>query len=169
MRKIKYGLWVTLFGVVISCGYRLEGGGYLNDTVTRAAVTVLENKSTETYAGIAFTNALIREISQKTNTKVVDKSTATAVLEGTITAITFESLSRVTTESVLERRISAKVDLKLMDMTGQVIWSVKDFVTTSEYTVSVNSTTDESNKREAIDELSVRTAEKLISRLTHNF
>ncbi|MBU8849458.1 MAG: hypothetical protein KOO64_07920 [Desulfobacterales bacterium] len=169
MKNLKWVLFVCVFAFFASCGYQFEGGGYIKNDVTRVAVKVLENKSSETGAGIAFTNALIREILQKTDTKVVDESRATAVFEGTIKSITFATLSRSTTESVIERRVTATVDLKLTDKDGDVIWSVKDFTSDEEYTVSEDKITDESNKREAVEKIAARSAEKLISKMMINF
>jgi len=169
MKNLKWVLFVCVLALFASCGYQFEGGGYIKNDVTRVAVKVLENKSSETGAGIAFTNALIREIIQKTDTKVADESQARAVFEGTIKAITFATLSRSTTESVIERRVTATVDLKLTDKDGDVIWSVKDFTSYEEYTVSEDKITDESNKREAVDKIATRSAEKLISRMMTNF
>jgi len=171
MKHLKYTFLICLFvsAVFASCGYHFEGGGYINNDVTRVAVKVLENKSSETDAGIIFTNALIREIIQTTDTKVVDEPRATAVFKGKIKAITFATLSRSTTESVVERRISAVIDLKLINRDGEVIWSVKDFTWHEEYKVSEDKITDESNKREAVDKIAARTAEKLVSRMLNNF
>jgi len=169
MKKLKWFMFVGLLSLVASCGYQFEGGGYIKDDVMRVSVTVLDNRSSETGAGISFTNALIREIIQKTDTKVVDESHATAVLEGVIKAITFATLSRSTTESVIERRVSAVVDLRLIDTDGQVIWSVKDFSSHEEYSISEDTITDENNKREAVDKIAVRNAEKLISKMLTNF
>ena len=171
MKNLKWILVVSLFVLAffVSCGYRFEGGGYIKDDVTRVAVKTLENKSSETGAGITFTNALIREILQKTDTKVVDEASATAVLEGTIKAITFATLSRSTTESVVERRVAATVDLKLTNKDGEVIWSVKDFTSYEEYTVSEDRIIDETNKREAVEKIATRSAEKLISKMLINF
>lgn len=153
----------------VSCGYQFEGGGYVNNDVTRVSVKAFENDSSETGAGITFTNALIREIIQKTDTKVVDDSRAGAVVEGKIKAITFSTLSRSTTESVIERRVSAVVDLKLIDKDGGVIWSVKDFASDEEYSVSEDTIADESNKKEAVDKIATRNAEKMVSRMLTNF
>ncbi|MCD4718670.1 MAG: hypothetical protein K8S13_02260, partial [Desulfobacula sp.] len=144
MKNLKWFLFICLLVFFASCGYRFEGGGYIKNDVMRVAVKVFENKSSETGAGISFTNALIQEIIQKTDTKVVDESRATAVLKGTINAIGFATLSRSTTESVIERRVWASVDLKLIDKDGEVIWSVKDFSSHEEYTVSEDKITDES-------------------------
>jgi hypothetical protein len=168
LKRLTCAAWLVLLPLV-SCGYQFEGGGYIHDDVTRVAVRVLENKSTETGAGITFTNALIREIIQKTDTKITDESTATAILEGSITAVIFSVLSRSTTESVIERRVSARVDLRLINTDWDVIWSVKDFSTRDDYTVSQDKLTDEANKREAVDKIAQRSAEKLISKMLTNF
>jgi len=169
MKNLKWILYACLIVFFASCGYQFEGGRYINKDVSSVAVRVLKNKSSETGAGIAFTNALIREIIQKTDTKVVDESSASAFLEGTIKKITFATLSRSTTESVLERRIFATVDLKLINRDGEVIWSASDFTSYEDYTVSVDKITDEGNKKVAVDKIAIRSAEKLINKLSNNF
>jgi len=169
MKFIKLSVFIYLVLFVVSCGYKFEGGGYINNNVMRVAVKTFGNQSSETGAGISFTNALIMEISQKTDTKVVDEATATAVLEGTIKAITFSTLSRSTTESVIERRVSATVDLKLLNKDGQVVWSVKNFSSNEDYSVSADKIEDENNKREAVAKIALRNAEKLVSKLLNNF
>ncbi len=169
MKNLKWILLFCLPAFLFSCGYHFEGGGYLKDDVTRVAVKVLENKSSEPRAGSTFTNALIREILQKTDTRVVDESRATAVLEGSINAILFATVSRSSSESVIERRVSARVDLRLIDKDGSILWAVKNFTSDKEYTVSKDQITDESNKRAAVDKIAVRSAEQLVSKMLTNF
>ena len=172
MKSLNRVLWGCLLcGVVFfaSCGYQFEGGGYLHQDVKRVAVTILKNNSSETGAGVTFTNALIEEILQKTDATVVDRFQATAALEGTINAITFATLSRSTTESVVDRRVWATVDLKLIRKDGQVIWSVKDFTSHEDYTVSEDKVEDEQNKSKAVAKIATRNAERLVSKLLTNF
>ena len=169
MKNLKWILYTCLVVFFASCGYQFEGGGYINKDVSSVAVRALKNKSSETGAVIAFTNALIQEIIQKTDTKVVEESRASAFLEGTIKEITFVTLSRSTTESVLERRILALMDLKLINREGEVIWSASDFTSYEDYTVSQDNITDEGNKKAAVDKIAIRSAEKLISKLMTNF
>ncbi|CCK80424.1 conserved uncharacterized protein [Desulfobacula toluolica Tol2] len=169
MKKFNWILCGFLFAVFASCGYQFEGGGYINKDVTRVAVNILDNNSLQTEAGVVFTNALIREIIEKTDTAVVDESHATAVIKGTINAITFSTLSRSTTESVIERRVCAVLDLRLVNKDGEMIWSVKDFATDEEYTVSEDNIEDENNIRDAVEKIATRSAEKVISRMLNNF
>jgi len=168
MKNLKLILSVLLL-LLTSCGYQFVGGGYLNSDVTRVAMGIMDNKSSETGAGVIFTNALIKEIMEKTDTKLVDDAKAVAVLKGRINAITFATLSRSTTQAVVERRVSANVDMQLVDKDEQIIWSVKNFTSQEEYKVSEDKVTDESNKRDALNKIALRTAEKLVSRMMNNF
>jgi|JFJP01.1.fsa_nt_gi outer membrane lipopolysaccharide assembly protein LptE/RlpB len=169
MRYMKNFIIICLFSFIVACGYQFEGGGYINKDVTRVAVKVLGNKSAETGADVIFTNALIREILQKTDTKVVDEATATAVIEGTIKAITFSSLSRATVESVTERRVSAVMDFKMVSKDGEVIWSAMDLRSNESYNASQDRAADESNKGTALEKIAVRSAERVVSRMLSNF
>ncbi len=141
----------------------------MDKNITRVAVRVYENKSSETGAGLSFTNALVQEILQKTDTKVVDESVANHIIEGRIEAITFSTLSRSTTDSVLERRVSAIIDLKIKNKNGGIIWSIKNFSSNEDYTVSSNATDDEANKRQAVDKIAQRSAEHLVSKMLNKF
>ncbi len=155
--------------LVVSCGYKFDGGGYVNDKVSLIAVKVLDNDTSETNAQVAFTNALIQEIIEKSDSKVVDLDDAQAYLHGRINSITFATLSRTTTENVVERRVYANIDLKLVDQNGEVLWSVKNFSSDEEYSVSADKVADESNISEAIEKIAQRTAEMIVSRLLDNF
>ena len=169
MKNLKLILSVLLF-VITSCGYQFEGRGYLNSDVTNVAVKMMDNKSSVTGAGVLFTNALIKEIVEKTDTKLVDDTTkAVAVLKGRVNSITFATLSRRTTESVVDRRISANVDMQLVDKDGQIVWSVKNFTSREDYKVSKIKFLDNSNKRDAVVKIATRNAEKVVIRMMNKF
>lgn len=169
MKNFQWMVYLCLIVFLAACGYQFEGGGFINQNLKRVAVKPLENESSETGAGVVFTNALIREILTKTQTRVVDESTADAVFMGKIKAITFDTLSRTTAETVKEKRVQAIVSLKLVDKNGKVLWSVKDFVTDEEYAVNANQITDESNKRLAVNKIADRVAEKIVSKTQIDF
>ncbi len=169
MKNLKLILSVLLF-VVTSCGYQFEGGGYLNSDVTQVVVVMMDNKSQATGAGVVFTNTLIKEILEKSDTKIVkDTTKAVAVLKGRINSITFATLSRTTTESVVARRISANVDMQLVDKDGQIVWSVKNLTSREEYQVSKAKVADDSHKRDAVVKIAKRNAEKVVLRMMNKF
>jgi len=169
MRFFNWILVSGLMALTMSCGYHFEGGGYLNTDLRRVAVSAFENKSSETGAGMMFTNALIEEISRKTDTQVVDASLAGHVIRATIQSVTFSTLSRSSTTSVTERRVTAVVDLSIRDGENEAVWSVKGFSSSEDYTVSSNTVTDDSNRQAALDKIAMRSAERLVSRMLNNF
>lgn len=169
MKLIKFFMVAGLIALVVGCGYRLEGGGYIDGDVTRLAVEVFENKSSETRAGMSFTNQLIREIQEKTDTIVVDSDKADRKIKGIVNAITFSALARVTTETVVERQVTALVDVQLLGDDGEILWSVKNLSVRESYQVESDKVDDESNKREAIEKIALRSAEKIVSQMISNF
>jgi len=170
MKNLKWILAVLMImGMITACGYHFEGGGYLKNNFKRVYVQILTNRTSETGAETVFANALVREILQKTDTRVVDNAENVPVLEEAIKSVTFETLSRSSSESVVERRVSAMVDLKLVDADGETVWSVTDFSWHEEYNVSADKITDEANKKQALEKIAVRIAEKLVGRMQNNF
>ena len=151
------------------CGYRLVGGSFINNDVNRVSVAIFENKSIESRAGISFTNELIREITAKTDTIVLGAGSTTHKISGTVQSITFSTLSRSSSEDVTERQVNAKVDVVLTGAGGKILWSVKNFSATESYQVSSSSVDDEANKREAVDLIAERVAERLVSQMTNDF
>lgn len=161
---------VVLFLIIgPGCGYRLAGGGFINNDVTRVSVAIFENNSTESRAGISFTNELIREITAKTDTIVVDAANATRKISGTVQSITFSTLSRDSSEDVTERQVSVKVNVVLTGAGGKILWSVKNFSANESYEVSSDAVDDDANKREAVDLIAERVAERLVSQMTNDF
>ncbi len=158
-----------LISMAAGCGYRFEGSGYVHGNVTRVAVEVFKNKSSETRAGMSFTNEFIREILEKTNTNVVDSVKTSPRITGVVNSITFSTLSRTSVEAVVERRVTATVDVQLIDREGKVLWSVKNFSSNEDYTIAEDKINDEINKGEAVDKIAQRTAESVVSQMMTNF
>ncbi|MCG8687884.1 MAG: LPS assembly lipoprotein LptE [Desulfobacterales bacterium] len=170
MKKLTMWMIVLVAAVAAAgCGYKLAGGGYIRDDVTRVAVAVFENNSSESRAGVTFTNELIREITAKSDTQVVDESNSTRVITGVVKSITFSTLSRSSTEDVTERRVTAVVDVKLSGPDGEILWSIKGLSANESYTVEDDTVDDEANKSEAVDTIAERVAERLVSQMQSNF
>ncbi len=152
-----------------ACGYRLEGGGPVHPGVTRVGVEMFANETSYTYAGIDFTNELIREIQNRTDTTVVSPADAAYLIKGKITSITFSTVSRSSTERVTERRINARMDLELLSPDKKVIWSVNNFSAYESFTVGSDNINDEANIRNALEIIAQRMAERLVSQMSANF
>ncbi|MBI9090347.1 MAG: hypothetical protein JEZ12_14110 [Desulfobacterium sp.] len=155
--------------VVAGCGYRLSGGGPLPGSVTRVAVAMFENRSFETGAEAVFTSALMTELVRSSDARVVDRGEADAVILSTIRSITIGELTRTADDAVVERRVSAVLDLDMVGKDGETIWSVRNFSESEVYTVSSENASDEAAKREAVQEIADRVAERIISKMRDNF
>jgi len=169
MKLILIFMMAGLTAMVGACGYNFEGGGYINEGVTSLAVEVFGNNSLETRAGMSFTNQLIQEIQEKTDTVVVDSDRADHRIVGTVNAITFSALARATTETVVERRVTALVDVQLIGPDGKILWSVKNLSSRESYTVEADKADDEASKRTAVDKIALRSAERIVSQMMTNF
>jgi len=112
---------------------------------------------------------LIREITAKTDTIVVAAGNATRKISGTVQSITFSTLSRSSSEDITERQVNAKVSVVLTGAGGKILWSVKNFSAIESYEVSNSTVDDDANKREAVDLIAERVAERLVSQMTNDF
>ncbi|MFN2436725.1 MAG: LPS assembly lipoprotein LptE [Desulfotignum sp.] len=152
-----------------SCGYRLEGGGPVHPGVSRVGVEVFGNRTAYTQAGIDFTNELIREIQDRTDTRVVGPEDAAYLIRGTIGSITFATLSRSSTETVTERRVTAVVDVQLLAPDRKILWSANSFSAFESYTVGSDNIDDAANIRKALEIIGRRVAERIVSQMSADF
>ncbi len=170
MKKI-----ILLFGAVCilafttSCGYKFSMGGNLPLGITKVSVGIFQNNSSETGAEDSFTTAFIDELVKTTNADIVDQNDADVSIKGYIDSITFGTLTRASNDSVNSIRVSAIVDLKIIDRTGKVIWSVHNFSDYEDYSFANTNTLDQAARRKAIEKIAERIAEKIVGRIRDNF
>jgi outer membrane lipopolysaccharide assembly protein LptE/RlpB len=160
---------VLLLLLMTACGYRLEGGGLVHPGVSRVGVTVFANRTAYTQAGIDFTNELIREIQDRTDTQVAAPEQAAYLIQGTVRSITFATLSRSSTETVTERRVTAVVDVQLLSPDKKTLWSVSNFSTFESFAVGADSIDDAANIRKALEIISERIAERIVGQMSADF
>lgn len=165
--------WAAAAGVLLlllpACGYRLEGGGLVHPGVFRVGVEVFANRTAYTHAGIDFTNELIREIQDRTDTRVVAPEQAAYLIRGTIRSITFATLSRSSTETVTERQVTAVVDVQLISPDKKTLWSAGNFSGVESFTVGADKIDDTANIRQALEIAARRVAERIVSQMSADF
>jgi outer membrane lipopolysaccharide assembly protein LptE/RlpB len=160
---------IFLISLVASCGYKFSGGGLLPGKTKFVAVEMFENKSSETGAEIIFANALSVELMEKSDSQVVDFEKADAVFIGLVKSVSISTLTRTSADTVIERKVSAVIDLKMVDKEGQVLWFVKDFQGREEFRVTTVNITDMASRTEALQEIAERIAQKVVSRMLDDF
>lgn len=166
MRKLWMG-WLVV-SLITGCGYRFSGGGTLPRDVKHVFVAMLENRSEETGIESILSNDLIYEFS-RSGTLAKGKHHADAQLTGVIDVVTKGTISRISINTSLERRVSLIISFRLTGKDGEVLWSARRMSENEVYLVEQDKETTEHNRRLAIQRLSKRLAEKVYQRLTDNF
>jgi len=162
---------VSLFilSIVGSCGYKFSGGGLLPGKTKLVAVNMFENKTFESGVENIFASALSLELMGKSDSEVVNLEDADAYFKGVVKSVSITTLTRTSTDAVIERRVSAVIDLQLIDKQGNVLWSVKDFKGDEEYQVTTENLTDMASRTTGLRKIAERIAQKVVSRMLDDF
>jgi hypothetical protein len=131
---------------------------------------MFENRTLEMGAEQVFTQALVSELIRRTGVSLVREKEADVVVRGVVVSIVVDTLSRSSLDTAVERRVSAAVDLALIDpKTGEKVWSVSRQAESEEYTVVSADTTDEAARGKGIERIARRVAERLVTAMTDDF
>ncbi|MCK4729610.1 MAG: hypothetical protein KAT27_11840, partial [Desulfobacterales bacterium] len=153
------------------CGYHFKGTGLTAPVGVRTiAITVLENRTSESGIETVFTNDLAYEFTRSKMLRVVGKDTADAVLSGTVASLTVDTISHTASYYSDERRVTITLDLALKRADGKVIWSDRTLSDKEAFKVDpLDRLATESKRREAIEAISERLAEKIHNRILQDF
>ena len=164
-------IWAVIFIPLFfsACGYRFTGSGNLPGGIQTIAIEIFENRTPETGLENIITNDLIFEFSRRGRRVQKNSKEADAVLTGVIESERITTISRQAQQSPLARRVEITVNLKLTGSGGGVKWSASGVSAFEEYDVATDKQVTEANKRQAIETLSKKLAEKVFNRLTDDF
>jgi len=164
-------IWAVIFIPLFfsACGYRFAGSGNLPEGIQTIAVEIFENRTAKTGLENVITNDLIYEFTRKGRSVKKNSKEADGILTGVIVSERITTISRQAQQSPLARRVEITVDLKLTGSDGEEKWSASGVSEFEEYDVSTGKEATETNKRQAIETLSKKLAEKVHNRLTDDF
>ncbi len=160
---------VLLLSSLASCGYKFAGGGLLPGNTKRVAVKMFENNTSESGVENIFVSALSAELMKKSDSEVVNIEDSDAYFKGIVKSISISTLTRTAADAVIERKITAVIDLKMVDGEGNILWSIKDFKGREEYQVTTENLTDMASRTEGLTKIAERIAEKVVSRMLDDF
>ena len=161
--------FILVCAFVASCGYKFSGAGLLPGKTKLVAVKMFENKTSETGAENIFANALSIELMGKSSSQVVKLEDADAYFSGIVKSISISTLTRTSDNAVIERKVSAIIDLKMIDKDGELLWFVKDFQGREEFQVTTENITDMASRTLAVEKIAERIAQKVVSRMLDDF
>ncbi len=156
--------------VLYGCGYQLAGKEtHLPPGVTSVAIPTLKNLTLEPGIEVTFTQAFLNEFIQDQRVKVVDRSQADSVLEGTLKTFYILSVSYDVSGFALEYQTVVVMDINLKKKSGEVVWSEKDLMERARYRTSPNVIATEDNRVAAIQQIAQSLAERVRNRFFYNF
>lgn len=162
-----------VFAVLVimgGCGYHLKGMGLTAPRgVHTIAVTVLENRTSESGIETLFTSDLAYEFTRSKIVQVVGRDTADAVLSGMIVSLKENTISHTATYDSDERRVIITLNLALRGTDGKVIWSRRRLSDREAFKVASDKLATERNKKAAIEVISERLAERVHNAIFQDF
>lgn len=156
--------------VMVGCGYQLKGMGLTAPPgVHTIAVTVLENRTSESGIETRFTSHLAYEFTRSKIVQVVGRDTADAVLSGIIVSLQEDTISHTASYDSDERRVTMTLNLALKGTDGKVIWSRRQLSDREAFKVASDKLATERNKKAAIEVISERLAERVHNAIFQDF
>ena len=164
-------MWAVIFIplLFLACGYRFSGSGNLPGGIQTIAVEIFENRTPETGLENTVTNALIYEFSRHGNVVISCDGNVGGVLGGTLKSTRIETISRSGIADSTERRVTLKVDMRLTNSGGEIVWTSGEMTVNEEYAVDPDKLNTEQNRGDAFSALSKRLAETAYHRLMSGF
>jgi outer membrane lipopolysaccharide assembly protein LptE/RlpB len=168
MKKVLFliGCLILLWG----CGYKMVGKEtHVPAGLTSIAIPTFKNKTFEPGIEIPFTQGFLREFIQEQRTKVKDRETADAYLEGVINSFKIHSVSFDRAGLALEYQVTVVIDLTMKKRTGETLWTEKTLSETRWFRASSNVLINEANRAAAIQQIGKFVAERMRNRVFYDF
>lgn len=163
--------WLFPFLLLTGCGYHLQGkGSNLPPDIQSVAIPIFGNRTLQTGVESEVTRALVERFTSAQRLAVEDRSSADALLTGTVlsfvnlpiavtsgTQVTTGYRAVLTVEMILKRQRDGKVFFK------------SEMSEWRNYAVDPDLAVTENNKREAIRQISILLAERAHEFILENF
>jgi len=165
-RLMKKICMFLLLSILLSCGYQFAGMVTLPSGVKTICVTMLKNNTKETGLERIVTNSIINEFSRNGVPMIKDEARADAVLSGAVASVYTATIARSSANTSSERRIYTKLNVKLVDGKGNLLWAGSSITESEAYQTGSN---EDQQKSQAIDDLVKRLSQTVYQRLTDDF
>lgn len=159
---------------IVGCGYHTAGSAtHLPPEVNTIAVPMFQTKVDNYHTEVAFTNAVVRQLSSRTKDRIVfsdSPKAADAVLRGTIltetyTPLTYNSQTGQSSSYVIT--VTASVVLTAAD--GKVLYRNNHFLFRSQYQETADLTSFIQEDSPAVQRMARDFAQSLVSDLLESF
>jgi hypothetical protein len=167
-------LTAALVVAMAACGYHTAGnnGPRLPSDLHTIYVEPIQN-ATQTYrVGQTFTEALVRELRERTNYRIITSNdgSADAVLGGTITSITFAPLTfDSATGRVSTSLVAVAMNAKLTEKDGKMLWNNPNFLFREQYQLSTDPSSFFEEEEPAVQRMATSFSKTLVANILEAF
>ena len=173
-RRAAVGLIAMLLALTTACGYHTTGNNAprLPSDLHTIYVQGIQN-GTQTYRiGQTFTEALVRELRERTNYHIVttNDGTADAVITGTITNVYIAPLTYDSnTGRVSTSLVAVTMNAKLVQTGGKVLWDNPSFLFREQYQESVDPASFFEEEAPAVQRMAKNFSKEMVSSMLEAF
>ena len=163
-------LLLTLTLCVCACGYRFPGSGTLPNGIEKVYIPLFTNRTNEVGVENIITDDLTNEFILQRKRALTDDDQADGILSGVVASILTRTISQTGEGASVEREVVVRVELRLTDKNGKLVWLDQNLTAREPYKVGGDDNIETSRRRrDAIETLSTRLAQKIYNRLTDDF
>lgn len=162
---------VILLTGLVGCGYHFPGkGGVLPGDVQMVYLPLFINKTSEPQLENLLSNNVSEVFARNANISQVENvQQAEAVLEGVVSSYRTRALSYDKNDDISEYRATMVIDVKLRQVTdGRLLWQ-GTISWDDEYPAADDKTAQEDFEHTAMEGISLRIVEELLSRMVDDF
>jgi len=158
------------FFLLMGCGYQMVGREtHVPEGLNSIAIPTFKNQTLEPGIEVPFTQGFLNEFILDRRVKVMDRTGADSILEGTVKSFNTHSISYDRSGLVLEYQVKVVLDLRLKKRTGETLWEEKDFSEIRWFRASSDVLINEANKAVTLREIGRLVAERIRNRFFYNF
>lgn len=157
-----------------ACGYHTAGnsGPRLPSDLHTMYVPGIQNTSQTYHIGQTFTEALIRELRERTNYRIITSNdgSADATLSGTITSVYLAPLTLDSaTGRVSSSLVAVTMNAQLVDKDGKVLWSNPSFLFREQYQESTDPASFFEEEAPAVQRMARNFSKELVASILEAF
>jgi outer membrane lipopolysaccharide assembly protein LptE/RlpB len=162
----------ALLLLTTACGYHTAGKAVLLPSDLHTVyVPGIANASQAYGIGQTFTRAVVQELRERTNYRVISTNdgTADATLSGTITSVYIAPLTYDPLTGVSSSMVVVALNANLTSKDGKVLWSNPNFLYREQYQESVNVASFFEESTPAVQRMATSFAQTLVANILEAF
>ncbi len=171
MKYLKYILILMIIPHIAECGYHFgRGVGVIPKVVSKLYVPIFTNITNEVEIEDYFTEAMRKTIADSSDSELVSKQNAEAIVEGTITSYNSVPIFFSSTGTASVYQLTVVVNIKLVQtMTDKTLWEMNGFTESIDFNPVNDPLITKELEHNAVQSLAVSMTHRAFDAMHSNF